>query len=344
MNPHLCRLTILTGLALSLTASFVRAEDIPLRIVTWNAELLKAPGFRGGEIDKYRYNHGRVLHMERVAALIETLNPDILNLVEINSREAVELLVKILHEKGLTEFQGYHVDSHDTFTQMDVALITKFKPDDVDGAAIRTIYSEKDDPTWRQSFSFERSNGEVGKESTSLSRNSLYYFTIGHHKLGFLGLHLKANPRDARANARRMAEKDVAVRVIHAEIAARSYQPLVLGDLNDFDPDVPDCDDLQDTMTTVLADLKDFDKSQPGNELVNVASIIERQADRYTSHWDKNENGAHDAEDVYSMIDHILLPREMMPYVKRVFISHAVGMDTSDHFPVVVDLVLPSSN
>jgi exonuclease III len=66
-----------------------------------------------------------------------------------------------------------------------------------------------------------------------------------------------------------------------------------------------------------------------------------RLADRYTSHWDWNENGAHDSEDVYTMIDHILLAEEFMPFVTRAFICHSVSLDTSDHYPVVVDLSLP---
>jgi hypothetical protein len=49
---------------------------------------------------------------------------------------------------------------------------------------IRTIYSPADDPTWRQSFAFP-SRGRGGGTSTgttSLDRNSLYFFTIGGHK------------------------------------------------------------------------------------------------------------------------------------------------------------------
>jgi exonuclease III len=104
---------------------------------------------------------------------------------------------------------------------------------------------------------------------------------------------------------------------------------------------VPDRDESSATSTTALRDLKDFDSEQPGPELVNVAERIVRQADRYTSHWDRNENGAHDGDDVYTMIDHILLPKEIMPYVTRAFICHTVSLDTSDHYAVVVDLKLP---
>jgi exonuclease III len=40
------------------------------------------------------------------------------------------------------------------------------------------------------------------------------------------------------------------------------------------------------------------------------------------------------------MIDHILVHRDLEPAIRRAFICHATGLDTSDHFPVVVDLDL----
>ena len=70
------------------------AEDfVPLRIVTFNSEYLSAPGVTPGEIQNYRFDPGRRQHLERVAHLIETLNPDIFNLVEVTSKEAVDQVV-----------------------------------------------------------------------------------------------------------------------------------------------------------------------------------------------------------------------------------------------------------
>jgi exonuclease III len=114
----------------------------------------------------------------------------------------------------------------------------------------------------------------------------------------------------------------------------------VLGDLNDYDPDVPMADAVRKTQTTVLRDLKDYDEATQGPELVNAATRMPRVADRYTSHWDFNENGAPDGEDVFTMIDHILLHRDLEPAIRRAFIFHAIDLDVSDHYPVVVDLDL----
>lgn len=336
-----------TRFVLALALSFIIAASVQaggrLRIATFNAELLAAPGTNASRLQRYRWDAARREHFERVAAIIETLDPDILNLVEVTSAEGVEYLVKILHEKGMTDYRGYHVESNDHYTGMDVALISKFPPTPVEGQAIRLLESPKGDMTWRAEFSFvedvPKDTGERKTRVDGLDRHAVYLIEARGRRLGFLGLHLKANPDDAYSNAKRAAESEIAQRIIRREIVARGYTPIVLGDLNDYDGDVPDRDDSRSTATGVLANLKDYDPGRPGRELVNVARRIVRRADRYTSHWDRNENGAADPYDVRTMLDHILLHKSLTPSVRRVFISHASDMSVSDHWPVVVDLV-----
>jgi len=311
-----------------------------LRIVTYNAQCLAAPATRASRLPRFRWDPARRAHMERVASILETLDADIVNLLEVTSAEGVDYLVRILHEKGLTDYQGHHVESADGFTGFDVALITKHEPDPIEGVPLRCIFSPDGDPTWREKFTYRDRSGTVREGDVSIRRNALYFITVGGRKLGFLGLHLNSDPSDAYANGRRIAESVVARRIIAREIVARGYAPIVLGDLNDYDPDVPDRDPDRSTVTNVLAALKDYDSSTPGPELVNAAERIGRQSDRYTSHWDRNENGAADSDDVMTMIDHILLPAELMPAVRRVFVSRCSDLRTSDHWPVVVDLEL----
>lgn len=313
----------------------------PLRIVTFNAEILAAPGTSASRLSRYRFDTARQAHLSRVADLIETLNPDILNLLEVTSVEAVDGLIQILHEKGMKDYQGFHVESKDGFTGLDVSVITRYPPDLIEDAPIRIIYSLVGDDTWRARYTFVDDDGSTREQETSLMRNGLYFITVGKHKLGFLGLHLKSNPEDAYSNGRRTGEATVAQRIVRDEIVKRGYTPIVLGDLNDYDPDVPDADETRETATKVLRMLKDFDPDRQGPELVNVAERIVRQADRYTSLWDRNENGAEDPGDVKTSLDHILLHQSLMPHVRRVHISHVNSLETSDHYPVVLDLLLP---
>ena len=315
--------------------------DTPLRIVTFNAEILIAPGERAGEIEKYRWEEARTAQFEQIAAIIEGLNPDVLNLIEVTSKRGVDLLVDILRKKGLTDYRGFHVENHDTFSKMDVALITRIEPDVIDGQQIRTFFSEDNDPTWRQSYRVTSHSGSSYNSNASLSRHAVYMLTVGSYKLGFLGVHLKSNPSDNYSNSQRMAQAEICRRILRSQVVEKGYLPIVLGDINDFDPDVPDRDDKQDTVTDVIKNLKDFDSERSGVELENVAKLMPRLSDRYTNMWDRNENGVRDPYDVTSMIDHIFLPPELMKFVKRAFIFHGVPLEASDHYPVVVDLVLP---
>ena len=155
-----------------------------------------------------------------------------------------------------------------------------------------------------------------------------------------LGLHLRAHPSSGKSNGQRTGQSIVAQKIIRQEIVARGYTPIVLGDLNDYDADVSDRSGSA-TQTNVLANLKDYDASSPGPELLNTGSLIVRTFDRYTAHWDQDRDDVPDEGEPMTMIDHILIHSSLMPAVKRVFIDHGHGGSTTDHWPVVVDLELP---
>ena len=118
MRRH--RYPLISAIIIGLLPSLAIA-DTPLRIATFNAEILTAPGSWAGNLRKYRWDVAREPQFERVAAVIEAINPDVLNLVEVTSKDSVDLLVKILHEKGLTNCRGYHVENNDSFTSMEIA-------------------------------------------------------------------------------------------------------------------------------------------------------------------------------------------------------------------------------
>ena len=334
----MCRATVLV-LALVVLVTGGAAADTRLRIMTLNAEWLV---FEENETDRDPWGPEYTLkeHYERIAGIIETLEPDIVNLVEVTTQEGVGYLVAILHEKGLTDYKGFHIESSDSSTRQDVALISKRTPDTIDGKHIRKFYSRNRNGRWRADYTWKTAGGVSRHHHTSISKNAVYCFTIDGHKLGFLGLHLKAFPDNAKANGQRTGQSIVAQRIIREEIVARDYMPVLLGDLNDYDPDVPDRDDSKNTNTDVLSSLKNYDDALPGPELVNAAAKIARVFDRYTSHYDKNNNCVPDEGEPMTMIDHILIHKDLLPSVRRVFIDHGHGGQTTDHWPVVVDLEL----
>lgn len=315
------------------------SAETPVRIMTFNAEWLV---YTEDETTKDPWGPEYTLneHFERIAGVIESLEPDIVNLVEVTSADAVDYLLAILHDKGLSGYSAFHIESNDSSTGQDIAVITRHTPDVIDGAQIRKFYSTGAGSEWRANYTWETSSGLTKHKHTSVSKNAVYCFTIDGHKLGFLGLHLKALPSSASSNGQRTGQSVVAQKIIREEIVAHGYLPVVLGDLNDYDSDVPDRSSSV-SMTDVLANLKDYDASISGDELVNAASMIDRQFDRYTAHWDKNSDGRPDENEPMTMIDHILLHEDLVPFIERVFIDHGHGSQTTDHWPVIVDLILP---
>ncbi len=327
-----------------------------LRVACFNAENLAAPGERT-TLTRFRFEPARRRHLEHIAAVIETLAADVVVMPEVVSRAGVDAVVELLHAKGLGEYRGYHVDGRDKFSGFDVAILSRIEPDAVNGMPIHIFVptgnkrsskpSEDSDSQaaggedWmRRAYSHVDSRGTTRNEQAVLQRHAVAYFTVCGRKIGLLGLHLKSNPSDVSSNAQRTAETAIAREVVRREIVARGYAPIVLGDINDYDPDVPMADSGRRTRTTVLRDLKDYDDASVGDELVNAAQFIPRVADRYTSHWDFNENGAADSDDVFTMIDHVLVYRDLVPAITRAFVCHAIDLDISDHFPVVVDFDL----
>jgi len=313
-----------------------------LRLVCFNAENLAAPG-EETKLPRFRFEPGRRRHLERVAAVIETLAPDIIVMPEVVSAAGVNAVVALLHEKGLADYRGYHVSGRDAYTGFDVAVLSRLEPDEIDGQRIHLFAPPGKEPPqsgaeWlERRYSVRDDEGKEVQKTAVLQRHAVAYFTVGGRKIGLCGVHLKSNPADAAANAQRTAETAIVREIVKRKIADRGYLPIVLGDLNDYDPDVPMADATRVTQMTVLRDLKNYDEQSPGDELVNAAKFIPRVADRYSSHWDFNENGAADGEDVYTMIDHVLVHRDLAGSISRAFIAHATDLGVSDHFPVVVD-------
>ena len=75
----------LLGIAL-LPAAGLCAER-PLRIVTFNVQCLQAPETKDSRLSRFRWSPARRAHLEAIAGVIETLEPDICALVEVTGPE-----------------------------------------------------------------------------------------------------------------------------------------------------------------------------------------------------------------------------------------------------------------
>ena len=191
-----------------------------LRIACFNAENLAAPG-EETRLTRFRFEPARRRHLEKVAAVIETLVPDILVMPEVVSAAGVDAVVRILHEKGLADYRGYHVDGRDKFSGFDVAVVSRIRPDTIDGESIHLYVPSRsqgrDDEQWLQQTmtvpapdgdEAETAGGREGRRGGTvvLQRHAAAFFTVHGRKIGVLGVHLKSNPSSVQSNAQRSAE------------------------------------------------------------------------------------------------------------------------------------------
>ena len=119
-----------------------------------------------------------------------------------------------------------------------------------------------------------------------------------------------------------------------------NYEVIMIGDFNDYDPEVLDVNNNQ-PLSRVLDILKGFYPSDSGYQLYNIAETIQ-QNERYSDWWDSDNNCNTSSTNDYSMIDHVLVTNVLRENIINTFIYHGYeeycGKYNSDHFPVVIDL------
>ena len=197
-------------------------------------------------------------HMQAVAAIINRNNPDIVSLCEVENKDALDKLNNdFLSGKG---YKAYFAQGTDTFTGQDMGFLTRIDPE---GDAI--VYDAR--------------NGQSGVSTKSCSKDYVAKLTLNGQKIAMIGEHLLAHPDQSNRRLDRQAQAD-ALHQMAVEAAGQGFQPIILGDINDFDDD-PGCVDKNGDhpITTVLKILKRMDPSKPSEDLINVCSLV-AQSDR----------------------------------------------------------------
>ncbi len=289
------------------------AAGRPLRLASFNLEWLTASASEN-EMAPWKDEAELENHRRALARLLAgNVRADVVCVLETTSRAALE---KLAAEPELRPmgYRVYHLESRDEATGQDVAFLSRLPLDRVAGAYIHDFFA-----------------------SDRLTKRSIIYLTAGRLKLGILGMHLLAHPDDKYRNRKRESQAQAAAGLVRNEIVRRGYTPVVLGDFNDFDPDVPDA--ARDFPSSrVLRILKDFEKRRPGDELFNAAEIM-APSQRYSSYRDFDKDGKWDNGEPASLIDHILLGESLRPRLLKAEILHEPpDGSVSDHWPVVVEL------
>jgi endonuclease/exonuclease/phosphatase family metal-dependent hydrolase len=309
------------GLGLALPAAAART----LRIASFNLEWLTATA------DETRMapwkNEARLRDHRRDLAriLAEDVRADIVCVLEVTSRAALD---KLASEPALRKsgYRALHLESGDTGTGQDVAFLVRVPLDRFAGAEIRR-------------FADTLAQAPRGKKRprARLTKHAVVCLTSADLKVCVMGLHLLAHPDDKGRTARREIQARIAAGLIRTEIVAKGYLPIVLGDFNDFDPEVA-LPPAYRGKSRVLGTLKDFDPARRGVEMFNFAEGIPVE-NRYSAYWDKNKNDKWDGEEPASLIDHILVDKALSNRVAKAEILHGShDGSVSDHWPVVVEI------
>ena len=268
------------------------------------------------------------IHLSYVADAIKSLNPDIINFCEIEGCDELNMLITELQD---TTYKPYLKQGTDTSTGQNVGMLTRIDP-------LTSLYRSEE----RVSYPVPGSKcGYTGAPGTSgVSKHYITEFNLGGLKTAFIGAHLLAYPTDTSRCAEREAQAQVLQNVIYSYVV-KGYEIIFLGDLNDFDAEVPDVNSDK-PISYVLDILKGlFGQQKELYTLTNAAAKM-AQSERYSDWWDSDSNCATSSSKDYSMIDHVLMTSKIYNKISKASIYHGYkeycDKINSDHYPVVIDL------
>ena len=241
---------------------------------------------------------------EAIATIVARHTPDILCLQEVINEVAAKRLQKVLQGKGI-QYVLHFLESRDTYLEQDVVFLTNKSSGNI--TDIRA--SHPIDPVYP-------------------SKCVILTCLLNGEQTAIIGLHLKAVPTEPSAVAKREKQADAVVKQLN-RLSAAGYATLELGDLNDWDPIVPDADPSEQATPTSQA-LKKMKDYVPGgdDELVNSLKWVEPIEKRYTFNYKGSK----------TVLDHILIPLGWQDRFSGVKIDHDRPDRASDHWPVILDL------
>jgi exonuclease III len=303
------------------------------RIVQYNAEWLfvdyyapmKCPGSGCTWVNESEAN----THMNYVANVVSDLNPDIMNVCEVEGINEMEILRQQITNSG-EDYQVYLKPGTDTATGQNVGLMTKWEPK----ANLSRTEEKMTYPLAGSNCGYTGATGTVG-----VSKHYITEFEIYDRPTIFIGLHLLAYPEDATRCAEREAQAQIIQNVVADFIDTKNGEVIVLGDLNDFDGRVLDANRNIPT-SRVLDILKGLDGDKKGNYELTSASQKIPEVERFSDWWDQNVDCFSTANE-FSLIDHVLVTPFLYDRIESAFVYHGYdefcGKYDSDHYPYVVD-------
>ena len=303
-----------------------RTNKNTLRVMQYNMEWVFLDYFKNADCPgngcTWKNQSDIQTHMSYLSDVVNKLNPDILNICEIEGCDELNALINITD----SNYNPYLISGTDTATGQNVGLLTKVDP---------TIDLYRVD--YKYHFPIKNSNcGYTGPSGTyGVSKQYITEFNIDDLNIAMIAGHLLAMPTEPTRCAKREAQAFVFQQVIKDYIN-RDYEIIFIGDLNDYDNEVID---LNNNIPT--SKVLDIIKGTFIDEytLHSVAETIP-QDQRFSNWWDSIGDCVNVKQD-YAMIDHILVTDALKYTIKNTFIYHGYkeycGKWNSDHYPIIVD-------
>lgn len=312
-----------------------RPSKDSLRIVQYNVEWLFVDYYSAfgcpGENCTWKNESEALTHLNYVAKVVQDLNPDILNVCEVEGCDELNMVADLLDGS----YKSYLKKGTDASTGQNVGMLTRIDPElNLYRTETRASY-----PVPNSACNYTNAPGDTGVSKHYITE--FYLTTPLNDKihLALIGAHFLANPTDPTRCAEREAQAQVLQNIVYEYLSA-DYEVIFIGDLNDFDAEILDLNDNKPTSMVL-----DIMKGQAGEyageyQLYSVGDLIPKE-ERYSDWWDPNGDCIAE-ESEYSMIDHILVSDFIRQNIRNVFVYHGYdefcGKYNSDHFPVVMDL------
>ena len=311
-----------------------RSDKSKLRLVQYNVEWLfvdyyssaKCPGTGCSWVNQSE----ALTHMDYVAKVVKKLNPDLINFCEVEGCDELNMLKDKLNDNS---YMPYLKKGTDTSTGQNVGMLTRIDP-------TVNLYRTELKYTYPIPCSKCGYTGSAG--SQGVSKHYITEFEFNNYNIAFISAHFLAIPTDPSRCAQREAQASVLQNTISSYIN-KGYEVIMLGDFNDYDAEVMDVNNHKPT-SRVLDILKGNQGDLAGlYQLYNIAEEI-TQNERFSDWYDSDNNCKTASSNDYSMIDHILVTDAIRKNIYNAFIYHGYdeycGKYDSDHYPVVIDLLL----
>jgi exonuclease III len=314
-----------------------RSNKNHLRIMQYNVEWLfteyYAPADCPGDGCPWHNETAAHTHIRYVSKVINDLEPDIINLCEIQGCVELEELIENLTYKD--EYRKYVIQGEDTSTGQNVGMITKIDPSN--GQLYRNDMRIKY-PLPESKCGYDGSGGTI-----EVSKHYITELKLGDKDIALVGAHFLAMPTDPDRCAKREAQAAIIRNIVDAYME-KKFEVIVMGDFNDYDNEILDINNHIPTSRVLDIIKKGLgeDEKDHSNVLVSSEEMVKKE-DRYSLWWDENGDGKVESSE-YALIDYILVTPTIYNWIENVVVYHGYeeGLDiyNSDHYPIFVDMVM----